>query len=320
MKGKSELEIAAEKIERIVRRVFPGAKIEACQKSTAGPTNLSYHLSLANPTAELTFKVYLLQGPQGQPQKEAYALRRVAQHAGVTTPHLLHYDDSLVTFSKSYAILTRPSGHILKEILPEMARGGLETVGYEMGRYLAKLHTIPFARFGEYFAEDPLASERERAYTLARVNEGLERCQEDGLLDPGTCRELQRLFEEIDVFEREEPCFVHGDFHEGNVLVEEGVGGYHVAGFLNFECSSAWSPEWDMTHLFSRLFDDYPSLQEGFLAGYRAISPLPEDFWGRLELYQLILYIDSLWQSHRAGETERTDAYRERLKRFVESR
>lgn len=311
--GEKLLEIAPQKIERIVRRFFSGAKMETCLRSSLSATSLSYSLSLTNPTVELTFKVYL----QGQPRKEAHALKRVAQHAGVTVPHLLHYDDSLVTLSRPYALLTRPAGLILATALPRLVTEDMETVGYELGRYLAKLHTIPLARYGEYFGEDERASESEQAYTRARLNESLDGCRQNELLAPEVGDELQHLFQETVVLNREEPCLVHGDFKAADISVEEGYGGYHVTAFLNFENSVAWSPEWDMVQLFGYLFEDYAPLRESFLAGYRTASQLSEYFWGRLELYQLLFHLERMLRDHLRGETESVHLYREHLESFL---
>ncbi len=298
MGGEKLSEVAPQKIERLVRRVFPGAKIDTCLPASLSATSLNYSLSLTNPPLELTFKVYL----EGQPRQEAYALKRVAQHAGVTVPHLLHYDDGLVTLSRPYALLTRPAGLILATALPRLSPEDQETVGYELGRYLAKLHTVPFARYGGYFGQDERASHSEQAYTLTRLNESLDGCRQNALLAPDIGDELQRLFQETAALNRQEPCLVHGDFQATNVSVEEGYGGCHVVAFLNFENSVAWSPEWDMVQLFGHLFDDYPPLQESFLAGYRTAGQLSEYFWGRLELYQLLLYVERMLNHYLRGE------------------
>ncbi len=314
--GEKPLEVAPQKIERIVRRVFAGAKVETVSCFSRSTTSLNYSLSLANPAMELTFKVYL----EGQPRQEAYTLKRVAQHAGVTAPHLLHYDDSLVTLSRPYAFLTRPAGLTLAAALPRLVTEDMETVGYEMGHYLAKLHTIPFPRYGKYFGEDERASQSEQAYTLTRLNESLDGCCQNDLLAPDIGDEVQRLFQETVALNREEPCLVHGDFRAANISVEEGYGGCHVTAFLNFENSVAWSPEWDMVQLFGHLFDDYPSLQESFLAGYRAAGQLPEYFWGRLELYQLLFYVERMLRAHLREEAEGVRLYREYLEGFMASR
>jgi aminoglycoside phosphotransferase (APT) family kinase protein len=314
--GEKPLEVAPEKIESLVRRVFPGAKIETCLPYSLSATSLNYSLNLTNPTMELTFKLYL----EGQPRREAHTLKRVAQQAGVTVPHLLHYDDSLVTLSRPYALLTRPAGLILATALPRLAAEDVETVGYEMGRYLARLHAIPCARYGEYCGEGERAGQSEQAYTLTRLGESLEGCRQNDLLAPEVGDDLQRLCQETAVLNREEPCLVHGDFQAANVSVEEGYGACHVTAFLNFENALAWSPEWDMVQLFGALFDDYPPLQEGFLAGYGAAGQLPEHFWGRLELYRLLFYVERMWRDHRRGEVDSVHLYREQLESFLAGR
>jgi aminoglycoside phosphotransferase (APT) family kinase protein len=115
---------------------------------------------------------------------------------------------------------------------------------------------------------------------------------------------LRRAFERADFLDQENPCLVHGDYHEGKVNVEEGAVGYHVTGVLGFEHSQAWSREWDMVPLFGRAFDRYPILQEGFLNGYTESVELSERFWDRLRLYRLARGIFQVQYGHRIGNAD----------------
>ena len=308
--------IPSEKIQTIVKKVFPGAKVESYQKLGSDFASLHYDLHLSNPKMGLTLKVYLRPTEKREPWKETYILKRVAEETGVPVPQVLLFDDSGQLLDAPYAVHTHLPGRSLGAVLPEIAEEDIELVGYEMGRYLARLHVMSGERYGDYFVEDPLASPHERDYTLARVDSWLKECEDNRLISPNVAETLRQTFERADFLDQEKPCLVHGDYHEGNVNVEEGAVGFHVTGVSRFEHSQAWSREWDMVKLFDHVFDHYPILQEGFLNGYTESVKLSERFWDRLRLYQLAAAIFQVQYSHHIGDVDLTKSYQERLLRL----
>jgi aminoglycoside phosphotransferase (APT) family kinase protein len=310
-------EIPTEKIQTIIRKVFPKAEVESYQRLGSGFVYLHYDLRLSNPEMGLTLKVYLRPTEKREPWKETYILKRVAEETGVPVPQVLLFDDSGQLLDMPYAVHTCLPGRSLDTVLPEMAEEDIEMVGYEMGRYLARLHVMSGERYGDYFVEDPLASPRERDYTLARVDSWLKECEDNHLLKPNLVETLRQTFGRADFLDQERPCLVHGAYHEGNVNVEEGAVGYHVTGVFGFEHSQAWSREWDMVKLFGRVFDHYPILQEGFLNSYTESVELSERFWDRLQLYQLAGAIFQVQYGHHISSADLTRSYRERLSRLL---
>ena len=309
-------EIPTETIQTIIRKVFSNAEVESCQKLGSDFAHLHYDLHLSNPEMGLTLKVYLRPTEKREPWKETYILKRVAGETGVPVPQVLLFDDSGQLLDGPYAVHTRLPGRSLGAVLPEMAEEDTEVVGYEMGRYLARLHVMSGERYGDYFVADPLASPHERDYTLARVGSWLKECADNHLINPSVVETLRRTCERADFLDQEKPCLVHGDYHEGKVNVEEGAVGYHVTGISGFEQSQAWSREWDMVQLFGRVFDRYPRLQEGFLNGYTESVELSERFWDRLRLYQLAAAIFQVQYGHHIGDADLTKSYQERLLRL----
>lgn len=309
-------EIPTETIQTIISKVFPGAGVESYQKLGPDFAHLCYDLRLSNPEMGLTLKVYLQPTERREPWKETYILKRVAEETGVPVPQVLLFDDSGQLLDRPYAVHTRLPGRSLATALPEMAAEDMEAVGYEMGRYLARLHVMSGERYGDYFVEDPLASPREWDYTLARVGSWLKECTDNYLIHPNRVETLWQTFERADFLDQKSPCLVHGDYHEGKVNVEEGAVGYHVTGISGFEHSQAWSREWDMVKLFGHAFDRYPRLQEGFLNGYTESVELSERFWDRLRLYQLAATIFQVQYGHHIGDVDLTRSYQERLLRL----
>lgn len=311
-------EIPTERVQTIVRRVFPAAEIQSYQLKSS-LTSLVYELRLSNPQMDLTLKVYLRPTEKREPWRETYILKRVAEETGVPVPQVLLFDDSGQLLDTPYALHTHLPGCSLRTVLPEMAQEDIEVVGYEMGRYLARLHVMTGERYGDYFVEDPLAHPRERDYTLARVDSWLKECEDHRLIQPNLIETLRQTFERADCLDQEKPCLVHGDYHEGNVRVEKGTVSYHVTGISGFEYSQAWSREWDMVKLFGHVFERYPVLQDGFLDGYTESVELSERFWDRLRLYQLAISVFQIQYGHSIGDADLTKDYQERLSPLLES-
>jgi aminoglycoside phosphotransferase (APT) family kinase protein len=309
-------EIPTEKIPTIIRKVFPRAEVESYQKLGAGFSYLKYDLRLSDPKMDLTLKVYLRPTEKREPWKETYILKRVAEETGVPVPQVLLFDDSGQLLDRPYAVHTRLPGRSLGAVLPEMAEEDIKMVGYEMGRYLARLHVMSGERYGDYFVEDPLASPHERDYTLARVDSWLRECEDNHLINPNGVETLRQTFERADFLDQEKPCLVHGDYYEGNVNVQEGAVGFHVTGVSGFEHSQAWSREWDMVKLFGHVFDHSPILREGFLNGYTESVELSERFWDRLKLYQLAVAIFQVQYGHQIGNADLRSS-QERLSRLL---
>jgi aminoglycoside phosphotransferase (APT) family kinase protein len=312
------MELAAEIIGKMARQAFPEATVVSYRLLEGGVTNLNLALELKNPKTEVALRVYRPDVPAQTVEKEMYVLRVVMPETGVPTPRVIRFDDSQVLVDRPYAVLSLLPGERLEQALPRMDEMDQETVGYEAGRYLAKLHSIPLDRFGEFLGQDPRASVDEKAYTVALVLEWLDICEEHDLLDRSAVAELRRLAGRTRALNRESACFVHGDYHGGNINVEEGWGGYHVIGVFDFAYAQGWSPEWDMVGLYSDVAENRPSLAKGFLDGYADTVGLPENLWQRLQVYESVVLVAAVVRAHRANDAALLSARQDRLYRFLE--
>ncbi|UCC65247.1 MAG: aminoglycoside phosphotransferase family protein, partial [Anaerolineae bacterium] len=283
------MKLSPETVEQLAGQAFPGATVVSYRLLEGGVTNLNYALQLRNPTAEAALRVYRADTPQPALEKELYVLRVVMPETGVPTPRVIHFDDSRALVDAPYAVLDLLPGEPLEKALPRLDALDQGTVGYEVGRYLAKLHSIPLEAFGHFLGDDPQASASEKAYTVARAGAWLDDCGERGLIAEPLVAELRRLLARSGVLDRESACFVHGDYHCSNNNVEEGWGGFHVTGVFDFAHAQGWSPEWDMARLIGSLGEGYPALVRGFFDGYADTAGLPENLWPRLRLYRLVM-------------------------------
>ncbi len=292
---------------------FPEARVVGLSQLPGGFVNRLYLVDLEQPTTRVVLKIYLQDSVKQKPEKETSVLRLVASEAGVPVPHVIHFDPERRLIPRPYAIHTWVPGEPLARLLPAMDDWDLETVGYEMGRYAAKMHQVAAPRFGEFFISDPLASPDEAEYVRARVERWLHSIQAHSLLPHHVEHRVRQQFDAALCLRRWPPCLVHGDYHEANIHVERGAVSFHVTGVFDFEHAQAWSPEWDLVKLYGYAFDTHPGLSIGFLKGYTDTHPLPEPFSERLRLYQLAGAVGYVAYFHRTGQMENLHDQLERV-------
>jgi len=304
-------------IENLVRQAFSDTTVISCRPLEGDSANLNYVVQLQNPSIEIVLRIYHRDTPKPQLEKEMHVLRIVMPETGVPTARVIHFDDSRTIIDQPYAVFNLLPGESLEKALPRMDEQDQEAVGYEMGRYLARLHSIPLENFGQFLADDPLASTSEKNYTVARVMEWLQVCEKNALLDKSAVVALQRFVRQTHALGRREACFVHGSYHERNTTVQEGIAGFHVTGVFDFEHAQGWSPEWDMANLFGHVADRHPSLIRGFLDGYADTKSLPDNFWDRLEVYQQAVNICYVVRAYRTGDKSLLKVHQAQVHRFL---
>lgn len=313
------MELCPSAIENMIRQAFPQANVVSHHPLESGLIKQDYVVQLQNPSVQVVLRIYLRDAPHYKIEKEMHLLQVVMPETGVPTARVIHFDDDRTIIDRPYAVLNYLPGEPLEKILPRMDEPDQRAVGYEAGRYLAKLHSIPLAKFGQFSGDDPSALTSEKGYTVARVAEWLDICEENGLLNDSAIVALRHLVGQTPVLDRQKACFVHGGYHGENINVQEGVAGFHVTGVFNFEHAQGWSPEWDMARLLGLVFDDYPALVQGFLDGYADTERLPDNFWDRFEIYQQAMNIYHIVCAHLTGNESSLKMHQARLYRFLAS-
>ncbi|MFZ5918476.1 MAG: phosphotransferase family protein [Chloroflexota bacterium] len=301
--------LSTEVLQRLAGAAFPEARLIAQQPLPPGVGKSNYWLQLQSPTAEVVLRLYSVDAPRHQIDKEMHVLRVVMPETGVPTRRVIHFDGSHSLIDRPFALLNHLPGEPLDEVLPRMDDLDQEAVGYELGRYLAKLHHAPLDRFGEFFGADSAVSGDEKGYTLSRLADWLAECQANSLLTSSLAAEIQRQVAQAQALDRARACLVHGQFYGGNILVEAGVAGFHVTAVLNLERAQGWSPEWDMAGLAVYVLDDRPAMAKGFFDGYTDAAALPDHFWQRMSLYRLLVSLWGLVEAHRRGDLASREAH-----------
>lgn len=312
-------DLTPEQISVLVHQPFPDADIVSIERIAGTHTHLYYRLQLDN-LMDTVLKVYSSGHAAHAPDQEIRLLRMLTSETGVPVSRVLHFADhpKSVDASHSWALLTYLPGQPLSAIIDTLDDGERESVGYEMGRYLAHIHQLSLARFGALFLPGPYDHISEKGYVLAQTRQWLEECAQAELLDKEVSTALYRHFEETALLHRRQACLIHGDFRVKNVLVEPGATGHHVTGILNYTHALGGSPELDVSRLFSWDLQTTPAAQKGFLDGYADFGELSARFWERLSLYQSFISLHALLLAHQLEQVQLEQMCRERISQYVD--
>ena len=278
--------LTQEQILSLVHVVSPGADIVSCRLFPGKHPNLNYDLRLSNPTVDRVLKIYVNPSVKRTPWKETHLLRMLTSETGVPVPRVLHFDDSSSFVPHPWALHTHVPGQPLSVVIDTLDSWQLESIGYEMGRYLGHIHQIPLEEFGEFFVPDGFSRPSEKAHVVATATQWLQECANKDLLPHEIADALGEHFLRTELLSRRQACLLHGDYTPDNTIVEHGTTGYHVTGILEFECAQGGSPEQDMSRLFNWGIEGLPTFQKGLLDGYSGFGELVVRFWKRLRLYQ----------------------------------
>lgn len=217
--------------------------------------------------------------------------------APVPWPYLLEQDTDL--FGWSYVIMPRLprlplADHAAKQRLTEQERS---CIADALGTTLAELHRLTWPSVGGYDPATetikPLAQGYEED-VLAHVPGALASCIRATATTGRTTPADVSWVEEVVARGREalqepfQPCCVHGDYQESNVLVEGRGERWRVSGVFDMYPGFG-DPESDLSRpLAAYLNEGAPALAQAFLRAYSQRHPLRPGFERRFPLYMLL--------------------------------
>ncbi|MEZ4672275.1 MAG: aminoglycoside phosphotransferase family protein [Anaerolineae bacterium] len=281
-------------IENIVFNGFQ-AKVSGIRKFASGFVNRNYEVELEDSTFQrFVVRIYQVVGRRSR----SYTEKRILQYLdcarllpaplAVDPPFSLENDGS-----KEYLVLTRLPGTNLGELLPTLNHDEQFQVGFQVGTFLRRLHSIVYDYFGELSEHSLLRFASERDWVYSRAENLLDQCEKHGIMSVKEMRWLQSQFRQAESFlDQKQGVLTHGDLNSGNIIVDRVDEQYRVTGFVDFENSTVGSAEMDFIPLQLQ-HQESPRLYEGVRSGYQ-LSLDDEYFKQRLELFELLLDLQVL--------------------------
>jgi len=215
----------------------------------------------------------------------------------------------------SFLVLSKIAGEIAAGVLPRLAASGVEPVYEEIGRVLRRIHSVTFESFGYLHTSvlDPHPSNV--SYMDFQFDKKLR--EFDELQGPGAVRaRIERFLGGAEgVFTRcEQAVLCHDDSHEGNVLLTERRGGWHVSGIVDVENAVSADPLLDLAKTDYYAVRGDGDKRRGLFTGY---GPLPAGWEDALSVY-VVYHALELWDWFAMnGDTERAASVLSDLERLT---
>jgi len=269
-------------------------QVARCDAMAGGTFNSVYLVRLADGTG-LVVKIPpgpdtpLLRYEQSILATEALYYRLAAQADGVSLPSVLAVDPA----GREYLVMTECPGSPWSQLRPPPSGGEREELRAELGRRVARLHTITGPGFGyPSLALGPLRGTWREAF-LAMVDAVLADAAEYAVSLPRPAAEIAQLFsaQAAVLDEVTTPALVHYDLWDGNILVERGSAGDRMGALIDAERAFWGDPLADFVSL--ALFADIEH-DTAFLEGYRSAGGTVSFGFStrrRLSLYTAYLYL-----------------------------
>ena len=167
-----------------------------------------------------------------------------------------------------YGLYTWIDGQDAEAVVPGLPVKSQNEMGLEAGRILYKIHTIP------------APPDQEPWYTRfsRKADRKIAGYREAGIRFPGDSRVIEYLMGQRDLLHDRPQCFQHGDYHIGNMMVDQG--GLAIIDFDRYDFGDPWEE-------FNRIVwraQAAPAFACGMVDGYFGGTP-PEAFWRCLAFY-----------------------------------
>lgn len=167
-----------------------------------------------------------------------------------------------------YMVQTWVDGRMMEDVLPELSDAEVYHYGLEAGKILKMIHTIPAPE---------TQSDWETRFN-AKINRNIRRYQECPVQFDGAQQMIAYIEANRHLLAGRPQCFQHGDYHIGNMMIEDGR--LVIIDFDRYDFGDPWEE-------FNRIVwcaQAAPIFASGMVNGYFG-GQVPEEFWKLLALY-----------------------------------
>lgn len=299
-RARPALALDAATAARLLAPVVPDAKVDRVTPLSGGLANSNLRVDLADRDAPLLLRLY-------QRDSKAAGLERALSRKllpRVEVPAFLHLAEDNPVTGQAYAVLGWIEGTHPEPLLETLPDDRAAALGRAVGRTLAAIHAVGFARHGFLDAGLQVVEPVElgRAGLLAY----LRTCLTEG---PGAERLGAELTAALFRFAETEGvaldrwlapvCLVHADFNSTNLLVRPAAEGDWKVAVLDWEFAFAGTPAIEFGNLFRSPGLRRPAFAEGVTAGYLAAGgQLPEGWRGIARIADLFNWAGFLARPH----------------------
>jgi len=256
-----------ELVIRVLKRVFPHRRIKDCNVLPGGLINTNLKIDFESNHDPVVLRIYR-DGPEVC--RTEVAIHNLVRPE-VAVPMILHTEPDGSEGLPSFVILEFVTGVTFQELKRTNNLDAIHQASYSVGKTLAAIGRFQFGRPGRLVVENKLSVGSpfiEGADPIPRLL--------DRFLGSPTCerRAGTNLMHRIHNFAwtwssklpdlDANPCLVHSDFGNRNILVREENGKWEVSGVLDWEFAFSGSPLLDVGHFLRYEQIDKPLREPNF--------------------------------------------------------
>ncbi len=282
-------------IKRIIKGVSPDSRIVSIQEFKKGMMNRTYDITISN-GQDMVLRVY--PRDDWKAEKEEYLYNLLAKRTNVPVPIIYKIDASKKEFPYAYSVLSRVPGEELGKVY---VRTRNENLIRDAAKYLAKIHSIKFKKFGwivgkeikpefddwKGFFDYGLKDKLKKIRKIPGISKNLVRQIRNYIL-------LNQNLLEI----KSRPCLVHKDYHFSHIIADKNK----INGIIDFEWAVAGHNELDLIKSEWWMFEKLPEIRPIFHDAYRrAGGVISKKFEERKKLYELQILVGMLSLSYKRG-------------------
>jgi hygromycin-B 7''-O-kinase len=302
--------------EAMGRLIAPVSKVKEVVLLLGGQISTVYEVRCAQPDQSLIVKFYSEKWHWKQ-AKEVHVFQLLAQHNAGPVPLILRAEPAGDLLGCPFTVMTRLEGQPLAAVSAQLDDVQLHGIYRQLGKILGRIHSIGQEAYGflttAILEPEPTNSAYMTRQFARKLNEFIELGG-----DPALHSAIKaHVSERTELFAHcLAPVLCHNDFHENNVLVTEGPGGWTVTGFIDVENATAADPLIDLAKTNYYAIKGNSAKLSGLIEGY---GPLPADWRERLALYRLYHALE-LWDWFASvGNTTPLPGIGEDIRRFLAS-
>lgn len=279
-------DLSTEQVLTIVHELLPDASVAELVRLDGGESGGAHLVTFADDHEPIVVKVYR-KGYGVAAAKEAYAYRLLRRSGFTAIPRLLGGAASKDSpIDRPYLVMSALPGASAEALIPDSTDDEVAAIYRQLGTAMRAVHAIKRDGFGFRLSTSEGAQATNSAFMRrvfdARAAKYLEQTGDRETFDAATryVDEREWLFGLC-----RSAVLVHGDFHEGNVILEPGPDGPVVSGVIDLENSKAGDPMIDFATLHKYDIRGDRLKLDALFQGYGSV---PEQFDARRRLYELV--------------------------------
>ena len=308
--------------KQIISSFSKSAELETVSPLNGGVVNKNFKLILGNPAMDIHLRIYCGEDAEFRARKEGFVYTLLSQNTDLLVPEVYVLDSSRKIIDRVFALQSMLPGVNLESVCGSLSAEEQRAVAFEIGYQLGQIHSIRFDKFGDFLLGDGLENSRTWGnFFKDFTSRNITWCAKYGVVDQSFANiftDYMKKWQKL-LLINQPPVLIHRDLHLGNIQTQTDQNSrWHVCGIYDFEYAIAGHNEFDFAKPYWAIFDQYPTMKESMLSGYKSESNLSDLFEMRMSrLYRLAELTDFLVFGTKSGKKEEVIRALETVRKII---